>query len=103
MKNKLINILIVLVLFMLPAVHAQQEWQWGKRVGIQANDIAVDQNGNTYVLWSLHGTTVIDGHTLTSNGSGDIALTSFNCDGDYRWSKVIGGSSTDVGSKIGVD
>src|SRR5690606_38012167 len=33
-----------------------------------------------------------DGHALSAYGKIDILLSSFTCDGVYRWSKVIGNS-----------
>lgn len=101
---------MILSLYLFPSVYAQQDWQWGKRVEIMVNDMAVDNHGNVYVSWELKHTENIDGHTIEpfhtiypsitlTNG----ALTSFSCDGTYRWTKVVGGGSYANGNKVVTD
>ena len=68
-----------------------------------AKDIAVDNFGNSYVTWSLQDPYEIDGALFISNGSTDAALTSFDCDGAHRWTKIIGGSGSDVVWGMGTD
>ena len=94
-----------------------QTWQWGKRGGGAINsasltpsetviDMATDKNGNLYVLArSIKVLTNpdFDGHMLTAWGDRDIVLTKFNCDGSFKWSKVIGGDNADVPTAVGVD
>lgn len=85
-----------------------QSWQWAKGCtgasfgnfyanGIQQPvhilDVANDVAGNTYMLYtSLNVSLTADGHTLAGFGGRDIVLSSYRCDGAYRWSKVIGTS-----------
>ena len=98
------------------SVATAQTWQWGKRGGgpfdgtnIQPHekivDIATDKNGNVYMLGvlSASGAPTIDGHVLTTFGEKDIIVSSFSCNGAYRWSKVIGGAITDAPGSIGAD
>jgi hypothetical protein len=54
-------------------------------------DMAVDPNGNVYTLARVGDTALsVGGTNLNGYGKVDILLTSFTCDGVYRWSKVIG-------------
>lgn len=98
-----------------------QSWQWGKRGGSTdvletTNDfrqeevysIVTDSNKNIYVLSSVGKNGLdIDGVIKTNYGSTtqitDIALSSFACDGTYRWSKIIGGNSYDRVNKLQID
>ena len=49
----------------------------------------------------------VDGNVKTNFGDGitltDVALSSFSCDGTYRWSKIIGGSSYDRVQSLQID
>ena len=83
-----------------------QTWQWGKRGGsAEAGtggpdetvvSMATDTKGNIYILSKVLQTSLnLDSHTITGWGGQDILLSSFKCDGTYRWSKDIGSSSTD--------
>jgi len=109
MMKKIFTLLIVFM-SMMPVLHAQQDWQWGKRLEIMINDMAVDNQGNVYVSWDFNHAENIDGHVIQpftsifpsitlTNG----ALTSFSCDGTYRWTKVVGGGSYMASDKITVD
>ena len=91
-----------------------QSWQWGKRGGsIQSAggsivdnviDMATDQHNNVYVLSNVWKATVdVDGHTLLSWGYQDVVLSSFTCDGTYRWSKTFGGGDNDYAKALKVD
>ena len=56
-------------------------------------DMATDPHGNVYVLSTVMQTALnVDGHSITGYGAQDILLTSFTCDGTYRWSKDLGGN-----------
>ena len=93
-----------------------QTWQWGKRGGCQFDglnsqpheqviDIATDKNGNVYALGLVEssGGANVDNHTLTLYGTKDVVLTSFSCNGAYRWTKVIGGASQDRPVAVATD
>ena len=83
--------------------NSQTDWQWGQEVRNDALDLATDPYGNTYVTWSLEDAFTIDGETFFSNGNNDAALTSFDCDGTHRWTKVIGGVNGDSPQSVGTD
>ena len=93
-----------------------QIWQWGKRGGTtdntiqnydtweRINSLATDTNGNVYMLASVGiANCTIDGipletygvYTGGGNASIDYILSSFDCAGTHRWSKVIGGNTND--------
>ncbi len=102
MRKQLLS--TILFFFSMIAIPVQaQQWQWGKRAQNRTKEMAVDNHGNTYVLWSVGSQANIDGHPVMVNGSTDIGITSFSCDGSYRWTKVIGTTSPDAGFGIGAD
>lgn len=101
MKKYLLSTLFFLSLITLSA--QTQQWQWGKRAQNRTKEMAIDSHGNTYVLWTLGSQANVDGHPVSVNGSTDIGITSFRCDGSYRWTKVIGTTSSDAGFGVGTD
>ncbi|NEN25845.1 T9SS type A sorting domain-containing protein [Cryomorpha ignava] len=101
MKKSILLPYILLFIFSATSLIAQPDWQWGQEVRFNAQNIAVDTYGNSYVTWSLQDPYEIDGDLFISNGQSDAALTSFDCNGAHRWTKIIGGSSGDV--PLGVD
>lgn len=93
------------ILFCLQTAGRAQSWQWAKRIGsagvgtgqggaIKGSvDVATDASGNVYILGNEPDSLLnADSHNLSGWGGIDIVLTSFTCDGTYRWSKVIGTS-----------
>lgn len=62
-------------------------------------DIVTDQDNNYYFLGKIaHGDSHVDGNEVitfgsTITGSHNIIITSFTCDGTYRWSRIIGGGN----------
>lgn len=103
MKQPFLSFLALFLLLHAPFLLSAQQWQWGKRAQNPTREIATDKNGNTYVLWAVSAQCNIDGHPIPSNGYTDIGVTSFRCDGSYRWTKVIGGSSPDAGFGLATD
>lgn len=105
LKNKLWGLLL-----MLPIVSFSQtyQWQWAKQVGgvtgsadlgfhykydESIRDIGVDSNNNTYYLttvWSQDQN--LNGTPLPNYGIRDLLLFSTDCQGNIRWSRIIGGS-----------
>ena len=109
--------LTILLTLLLSNVQAQS-WQWGKRGGgdqaigdlnstERVRMIKTDTQGNVYAICPVSTPNLnIDGNPKTGYSNGntyDYALTSFACDGTYRWSKVIGGQSIDYIDAIQID
>src|SRR5580700_10448212 len=101
--NKKLLLFAALVLSVTTS-HAQSSWQWGIRGGSADTygagvdetvvDMATDQHGNIYVVSTVLQTALnVDGHSITGYGGQDILISSFKCDGTFRWAKDIGGSS----------
>lgn len=85
------------------------QWNWGVRAGAGSNgpniypvetiwDMVTDKNGNVYYLGrvkadlaSLSGTSGM----IPLYGYDDILLASYDCEGNYRWHKIIGTSGPD--------
>ncbi|OYU83772.1 MAG: hypothetical protein CFE24_09800 [Flavobacterium sp. BFFFF2] len=102
------GLFILLFISTAPILHAQS-WVWGKSGGgydelstgaqqrqEEVYSIVTDSQGNSYVLSAVSKTGLsIDGHSKTNYSDdttkADMALTSFACDGSYRWSKIFGG------------
>ncbi|WP_276132476.1 PKD domain-containing protein [Polluticoccus soli] len=110
MKRTLTPLLFMLACVLLFAdISTAQSWQWGKRgggnaTGLNVNpednviDMSTDKNGNVYVLSVVEtsGSEDVNGQSFAGFGAKDMLLSSFNCNGSFRWKKVIGGPSGDV-------
>lgn len=93
-----------------------QSWQWGESFGgVKSNglyhtrpfpegftSLATDKNGNVYGVGKISDSLrEIAGRRLTSTGSSDVLLASFNCDGQVRWTKILSGP-TDADELVAV-
>ncbi len=106
---------------MLLSAQSTQDWQWIKRGGANSSitnsasiyqeevyDMATDSQQNVYVLSPVGAFGInIDGHPKDYYGdyttNVDHALTSFSCDGTYRWSKIIGGAGQENPLSLEID
>ena len=99
----------IVVLGFCSTVSMAQSWVWGKRGGGSGNTVetiqsmAIDSHNNIYATAMVSAYNIdIDGHTLNSTDMGqnmiptDAVLTSFACDGSYRWSKIFTGQDHEV-------
>ncbi|MBS1629075.1 MAG: hypothetical protein JST27_03360, partial [Bacteroidetes bacterium] len=122
MIQKLSMFLLTICCLYFPA--QAQSWQWGRPISFDSSEIThayftwrgnisignhgffigstTDQAGNIYSLFNVGKMNLkIAGQPDTAFGKGDILLTSFSCDGRYRWSQVIGSSAdSDVALSI---
>lgn len=75
----------------------------GGQSGFEAiGDMATDPNGNVYgISLFAEGAITVDGRSLNKIGGNDIVVSSYTCDGQYRWSKVLG-SSLDSDRFVGI-
>jgi len=112
-KKLLFTISILLSTFCI--VNAQTpSWQWGKRGGSAdagsggpdetVVDMATDPHGNIYVLsYVLQTALNVDGHSVIGYGAQDILISSFKCDGTYRWAKDIGSNNDEFPVALKMD
>ncbi|MFT4061766.1 MAG: T9SS type A sorting domain-containing protein [Edaphocola sp.] len=106
----------ILFLFLsLATAQAQPGWQWGKQGGNDGSpwgtssngervvNMATDPAGNVYVLATNNkGIGNVDGHMGVSYYD-YYSLSSFSCNGTFRWAKFFGSSSVVSMRALGVD
>ncbi|RYD96618.1 MAG: T9SS type A sorting domain-containing protein [Sphingobacteriales bacterium] len=106
------NLLVILLLILLcNYAQAQPQWHWGLRGGSSGNtinptpgesvvDMATDAHGNVYFIAMVKAdaAATISGYNgpVSNYGADDILLASYDCAGNYRWHKSIGGYTTDM-------
>ena len=108
------NIYLILALIAITAMQSQT-LQWARSGGSntdeyntideQVDAIAVDPHSNVYVLSSVYqGIITVGGQVRDTNDYYRQSLiSSFGCNGTYRWSKNIGGHFHNVVNGIGCD
>jgi hypothetical protein len=67
------------------------------------SNIALDANGNIYVVGTFNGTTNLGGANLVSLGLDDGFIAKYNAAGVHQWSRRFGTTSYDGGASIVVD
>ncbi len=83
--------------------------QWARTFGSAgsgdySNSVEVDNTGAPHILGSFgSGNTVIGTSTLVSYGSSDIFFAKYDVNGNFVWSKNIGGTSNDFPGYIDID
>ncbi|MFA5498360.1 MAG: SBBP repeat-containing protein [Candidatus Cloacimonadia bacterium] len=100
--------LFLVTMFVVLTLSAQEyDWHWANSTGASFEDegksIAVDAEGNSYVIGYFWYTATFGSTTLTSSGSADIFIAKSDKDGNWLWAKQAGGSSADWGESIAVD
>jgi len=65
--------------------------------------VAVDPEGNSYVVGSFQGTVAFGTTNLSSAGGHDIFLAKLNPQGAFVWVTQAGGTNDDVGYDVAVD
>lgn len=85
---------------------------WAKRLGNNndeiGSDLALDMDGNIYIIGSFAGTMDFDPSTTNFNmtswsGSSDIFVSKLTADGDFLWAKPFGSTSNETPSSITLD
>lgn len=83
---------------------AAGQHRWSRPLGGSSGDwghgVAVDAQGNVFVVGRFSSTADFVGRTLDSAGLSDIFVASYSASGAYRWAERLGGSATDEGSSI---
>ena len=81
--------------------------QWARQAGGNEHEevkgFAVDTDNNIYVTGNFQGTAYFDSSTITSSGSTDVFLTSYNSEGDLLWLIKIGGTGQDYTYGLATD
>jgi uncharacterized protein (UPF0548 family) len=81
--------------------------QWTKQMGSTDSDSAL--SGCRVAVDSTNGYVYITGDTLGSidgqpfSGNYDVYLMKYDVDGNYQWTRMLGGTSTDAGLNVAVD
>jgi len=81
--------------------------RWSTRFGGPGGEyplgVTVDPNGNTTITGYFYETVDFGGGPLTSAGSGDVFVASYDPGGAYRWAKRFGGSSVAHSGGVAAD
>lgn len=118
-------ILFSSLLFSCVVFSQNYEWKWAKSGGGSARglnesqsaywytseqifDIVTDnQNNNYYLATITQGNTKILNEQVTTYNNvvagNDIAIFATNCEGEYLWSRIIGGQQQDTAYKLALD
>src|SRR5690606_38228650 len=99
-----------------PLQAQQTDWQWGiwgntncsnaepgACTDWELTDMAVDPNGNLYTLSASRYTSYLNGQPIVGHSLDDMLISSFDCEGNYRWHKVIGRSVGETGWALKAD
>lgn len=100
---------VCMLLVLLGALaHAQSpEWAWANKAGGNNVEdyayVARDGMGSTFVTGVFSGTTVIGNSSLVSVGERDCFVSKMDANGNWLWSRRLGGVQTEYVSAIKVD
>ena len=109
---RLITLLLLIHIGKIPfdPLFAQQTagLEWAKRIGStptkRASDMVLDAGGNIYITGTFSGTVDFDPgpgiFNLTAIGDFDIYLTKLTIDGNFVWTRSMGGTGYDEGFSI---
>lgn len=76
---------------------------YGSKAGDQANAIAVDALGQSYLTGSISGNIVVGGKNLSINGLADIFVIKQSLDGQPLWAFNYGSAGADTAEGIASD
>ena len=90
---------------------ASGNFLWAKSIGGTGVDIGysidLDASGNVYTTGYFRNTVDFDPgagtYNLTSEGNSDAFVQKLDASGNFIWVKSFGGTSTDIGTSIGLD
>jgi PKD repeat protein len=115
MKKHYILSLAIIICGLFTTMLNAQTWQWGKSGGSfqqgngslqdeRAKTLTTDSHGNVYLLSPVQPNGLkVDGINKEGYGSTDYMIATFSCNGDYRWSRVIGGGNSDLINRVQTD
>ncbi len=87
---------------------SQGNWLWSTSGGgtsytDEGNDIDITADNCLLITGVFEGTAFMGPDSLVSSGEGDIFVSKLDFDGNWLWSKKIGGSGWDTGNSVSVD
>ena len=102
---------LIFLIFNIPISLRTQIFNWGGGFGSysseSANAIEVDGGGNTYIVGKYRNTVDFDpsggAFLMTAKGESDIFILKLDPNGQFLWSKSIGGTSFDYANDIKID
>ena len=65
--------------------------------------VALDSEGNSYIVGHFSGTATFGATTLTSKGGSDVFVAKVDPGGAYVWAKSFGNTESDIGYGVAVD
>ena len=103
-KRKISLKIIFLFLLIISTISfAAPTKEWTRLAGSTSidsgNDIAIDSNGNVYVVGDIAEN--MDGQT--NIGEGDMGIIKYNSSGLKQWTRLVGSINCDSGNGIAVD
>jgi len=82
------------------------DWQWAQRFGNYdydyGYDLATDAAGNVYLAGAFSASAQFGDTTLNSAGSMDVAVVSYDANGNVNWAVRGGGTGNDVANSVAV-
>ena len=83
------------------------QWQWAVKAGgidgDEGQSIAIDGNGNQYIIGCFDEIATFGNHTLTTGGGKDIFVAKLDSSGNWLWAIQAGGTDRDYGNDITLD
>jgi len=80
---------------------------WGGYYNDYGNAVAIDGNGNIFVVGGFQGTIDFDPgpgvYKYKSNGGDDIFLSKFDSKGEFQWARIWGGINSEWGDGVAID
>ena len=103
--------ILIYLIFNLSISSPAQIFNWGGCFGSysaeSANAIEVDGAGNTYIVGKYRNTVDFDpgagAFLMTAQGESDIFILKLDQNGQFLWSKSIGGTSFDYANDVKID
>ncbi len=86
-----------------PPVHVWSAALAGPDPNQFGRDVAVDADGNVFVVGGFEGRLELDDHVLDAQGLSDVFVASFTPDGALRWLHRYGDASRQTGDAVAVD
>jgi hypothetical protein len=97
-------------------INSDGGYKWTRQIGEtnrnnqdSSRGLVVDNNGNVYICGAFSSSNLNFGFDFgtndikTNNGGSDIYITKLDSDGNYHWTRTIGGDGNDIGFSVTTD